>query len=231
MIPVQHRLKIPTSPIRMALKQFGCELRVSMPAEVVSFDPAAQTLVVQPTIQERMLVNAVPTETTLPQIEDVPIQIPGGGGWSSTFPIAAGDEVLLIFSDMAFDQWWQSGGVQKQPDGKLFRHDLFDCFAIVGLRNQTRVLGNYSTTSAQLRSDDGTVVIDLDLSAVTVTAPAVNIVSPAISAKASGGTAQALVNAAWLNWFTADFYPWAVAHGYTGPAPPSASTTTVLEAE
>jgi hypothetical protein len=113
-------------------------------------------------------VKAVPTQVTLPILDDVPIVLPMGGGFSLTFPIKPGDECDLVFSDMAFDLWWQSGGVQKQPDGKLYRHDIGDAKAHFGLRNQTRVLSNYSTTSAQLRSDDGTVTIDLSLAEINL---------------------------------------------------------------
>ncbi|WP_457849452.1 hypothetical protein, partial [Staphylococcus aureus] len=41
-------------------------------------------------------------------------------------------------------------------------HDLSDGFAILGFRSQPRALSNISTTSAQLRSDDGATFIDLN---------------------------------------------------------------------
>jgi hypothetical protein len=231
MIPIQKRITPPSEAIRQALKQFGCKLRVSMPAIVVSFDEDAQTVVVQPAVTELIRQNAVPTVVTLPQIADVPISLPSAGGWDLTLPIQAGDECELVFSDMAFDFWWQNGGVANQPAGKLFRHDLFDAVAIFGLRSQPRRLENYSTTSAQLRNEDQSVVLDLADDAMTLTAPAVNIVAAASSAKASGGTATPLVTEAFTMWFVTNVVPYLAAHGYTGPPPPAGIITTTFEAE
>ena len=231
MIPVQHRLAIATSPIQTALKQMGCELRVSMPAIVVSFDAGRQVVSVQPAIQEVMRVAAVPTLTTLPILDDVPIGLPCGGGYSLTFPIQPGDECDLVFSDMAFDHWWQSGGVQKQPDGVLYRHDIGDAKAWFGLRNQTRLIPNYSTSSAQLRSDSGNVSIELNADGIAITAPNVHISSPATTADNGGGDAAPVVNMAWLTWFLTNVVPYLAAHGYTGPAPPAISHTTTFEAK
>ena len=175
MIPIQQRLGIQTAPIDQSLHQFECDLRVSIPAIVVSFDSVRQVVSVQPAIKELMRVNAVLTPTTLPILDDVPIVLPCGGGLSLTFPIKPGDECDLVFSDMAFDLWWQSGGVQQQPDGKLYRHDIGDAKAYFGLRNQTRVLANYSTSSAQLRTDDGMVILDVAEAGITATAPAMTV--------------------------------------------------------
>jgi hypothetical protein len=231
LIPIQHRLKIASSPIREALRQAGCDLRVSMPAIVVEFDPDRQVVSVQPALQEGLLVNAVPTLTTLPILDDVPVVFPTAGGWSLTLPIQPGDECDLVFADMAFDHWWESGGVQKQPDGVKYRHDIGDAKAHFGIRSQPRRLANWSVTSAQLRSDDGTVVIDLAAAGITLTGPAVNIVANASAAAAAGGVAQPVMTGAWLTWFLADVVPWMNAHGYTGPAPPVNSKTSTFTAE
>lgn len=228
MIPVQHRLKMPATPYQEMLRQFGCELRVAIPAIVVSFDAGdathAPTVSVQPAIREVILQDAVPTILELPILDAVPVVIPQGGNWLLTFPIAAGDECLVVFADMGIDVWFQNGGVQKQPDGKKFRHDLGDAFAIFGTRSNPRGLADYSTDSAQLRSFDGTVVIDLASDSMSLTAPAVTIGD-------SGGSAAPLVKQAFFDWFVTNVVPFLTAHGYVGPPPPVDSVTTVLEAD
>ena len=223
MIPIQQRLSIQTAPIDQSLHQFECDLRVSIPAIVVSFDAVRQVVSVQPAIKELMRVNAVLTPTTLPILDDVPIVLPCGGGFSLTFPIKPGDECDLVFSDMAFDLWWQSGGVQQQPDGKLYRHDIGDAKAHFGLRNQKRVLANYSTSSAQLRSDDGTVAITLTGSTVKIVAPSVQI--------GDGGSAAALMTNNFLLYWTTNILPFLQSKGYAGPLPPLNSITTVVEGQ
>src|ERR1700689_2084408 len=179
LVSVQDRLSIKSAPIRIALHQFECDLRVAIPGIVVAnqngdpFNAELQTVSVQPAVQEVLRQNAIPTLTTLPILDDVPFAFPNAGGWSLTFPIAIGDECLIVFADMAMDIWWQNGGIQKQPDGALYRHDIGDGIAIFGLRSNPRALPNYSTVSAQLRSDDGSVVIDLAETGITMTAPSI----------------------------------------------------------
>ena len=77
---------------------------------------------------------------------------------------------MAVFSDAALDAWLQSGGTSNAPISQR-RHSLSDAMAVFGLRSTPRGLQNYSTTSAQLRSDDGAVVIDLASDQITVTAP------------------------------------------------------------
>ncbi|MCL6442077.1 MAG: hypothetical protein K6T83_01200 [Alicyclobacillus sp.] len=148
-------------------------LRVAIPGIIQSFDPIEQTVTVQPAIRERIR----DPETleyrweTLPLLVDVPIVLPRAGGFALTLPVRQGDECLVIFGDMCIDSFWQNGGVQNQPDKR--RHDLSDGFAILGTWSQPRVLPNYATNAAQLRTDDGTTYIsikpgEIDLVASTV---------------------------------------------------------------
>lgn len=235
MIPIQHRMKVAAAPIFQALHQFECELRVAMPAIVVSFDPGgptagpggtpkAPTVSVQPSVQEVILENGVENIKTIDILDDVPVSIYGGGGFSFTLPIKPGDECLVVFADMAFDHWFESGGIQKQPDGKLYRHDIGDAIAIFGLKSSPNALANYSTSSAQLRSDDGTVIIDIAETGITVTAPAVTV-------EATGGTPQFVATADFVNYFTTVIIPFLNSQGFSGDIPPATSVTTVLQAE
>jgi hypothetical protein len=227
--PIQHRLKVRSAPIMLALHQFECELRCHMPAIVVAnpqglaFDPVKLTVSVQPAIQEVMRVKGAATPVTLPILDDVPIKIPNGGGFCLTFPIAIGDECELSFQDMAFDMWWQNGGVNQQPGGPIFRHAIGDAMAEFGPRSQPNPIPNYSTTSAQLRSVDGAVVVDLAETGITLIAPVVTL--------GDAGTAQPLVNGAWLTWFTANVQPFLVSKGYAGPVMPAVSSTQIVKGQ
>ena len=229
MIPIQHRLSIRSAPIDLALHQFECDFRCHIPAKVVAnqdgnaFNPQKMTVSVQPTIQEVIRQGAVPTITTLPILDDVPITIPTGGGWSLTLPIKIGDECELSFQDMAFDMWWQNGGVQKQPDGVLFRHDIGDAFAEFGVRSVPNVIPNYSTTSAQLRNDEGTVLIDLAVGGITLTAPSIKL--------GDGSSEAALMTKNFLTYWNTNILPFLQSKGYSGPLPPANSITTIVEGQ
>jgi hypothetical protein len=65
----------------------------------------------------------------------------------------------VVFASRCIDGWWQSGGVQ--PPAEFRMHDLSDGFAIPG-RARSRASSNVSTTTAQLRSDDGLAYVELD---------------------------------------------------------------------
>ena len=225
-----------TAQWKQAIRQALCDLRVAVPGIIQSFDPAKQLAVVQIALRENVRTVVDKTtgvtawrDTTIEPLQDVPVVLPRGGGYTLTLPLRAGDECLLVFSDMARDLWWVRGGVQNQFEKR--RHDLSDAFCIPGPWSHPRALPNYSTTSTQLRSDDGTVVIDVASTGVTVTAPVVKAISPEVTIGSSGGTAQALVNQAWLTWYETCIQPFLVSKGYSGPAAPVVSTTTVLEAE
>ncbi len=170
---IAERLETPMAQWTHALTAFGKGLRVALPATVVSFNATKQTITAAPNITEIVRISGVLTIKSLPLLVDVPIVIPRAGGFSLTVPVAAGDECLIVFADSCIDAWWQSGGQQNQIEQR--RHSLADGFALLGPWNQKRVLANYSTASAQLRNDAGTVVVDVAGSQVTVTAPTVQV--------------------------------------------------------
>lgn len=109
------------------------------------------------------------TWTTLPQLVDVPLAFPSGGGFTMTFPVKAGDECIVFFAQRCIDAWWQSGGVQQQADLRML--DISDGIAFVGIRSTPRKLSAVSASSAQLRSDDGTTFVDVAAGAIKLKAP------------------------------------------------------------
>lgn len=148
--------------------QRACELRVAVPAVVVSFSAAAQTVTVQPAVQENLLQDGVPVPTSLPQLANVVVALPRAGGFALTFPIAPGDECLVVFADMCIDAWWQSGGTGNNQLERR-RHDLTDGIAIFGIWSQQRLLPGYSASKVQLRSDDGVTRVELGAASISMT--------------------------------------------------------------
>lgn len=157
--------------LQAALTGAQAALWTALPAIVQSYDAAAGTITAQPAIQAQVTDQfGATTWVNLPLLVDVPVCWQGGGGFTITLPVKAGDETLIVFSSRCIDAWWQSGGVQVQSELRM--HDLSDGFAFVGVRSQARKLANVSTTAAQLRSDDGAAYIELAPGGV------VNIVAP-----------------------------------------------------
>lgn len=158
--------------IRIAIQGALTSVWTALPGEIVSYDAARQTAVVQPTIQAQIADPAGKTTLqTLPLLLDCPVQFQQGGGCVLTFPIAAGDECMVVFFARCMDSWWFSGGIQ--PQAELRMHDLSDGVVLVGVRSLPNAIGGVSTTATELRAVDGHTKISLDPTAQTVgiTAP------------------------------------------------------------
>lgn len=169
------RLAVEQEQWKFILQQALFDLRVAAPGIIQSFDPVKQTVTAKVAIRERININSVPVEKEIPVLINVPVLFPRAGIYSLTLPVKAGDECLLIFGDMCMDAWWQSGEVQSQVERR--RHDLSDAFALVGLWSQPRKLNNYSADSAQLRTEDGNVFVEIEQNAINLKAPTISIQS------------------------------------------------------
>ena len=135
---------------------------VSMPGIVQSFDATDCTAAVQIAIlyQNRDKNNNWQNITPSPVIPKAIVQFPGNKNFIYTFPLAAGDEGLLVFADRCVDSWWQSGGVQPQLD--IRQHDLTDAIFIPGIKSKGNVPANINATSAELRTFSGNTKITFD---------------------------------------------------------------------
>lgn len=146
--------------VRAALDGRQAQTWTAMPGILQSFDAEAVTASVQIAIQAQVRQpDGTWLDTTISVCADCPVVFGGGGGCVGTFPLDQGDEGLLVFASRCIDAWWQSGGVQKQAELRM--HDLSDGFFIPGCFSQPRaanITGGVSTSEAQLRSLDGTVM-------------------------------------------------------------------------
>lgn len=145
------------------LAQDGHQSRIwsAMPAIVQSVDLTKMTCVCQLAIQGRFEDDAGNiTFVDISLLHDVPIVFPTAGGFAVTFPMAAGDEVLVVFASRCIDSWWQNGGFQNKPM-EYRMHDLSDGFAIPGPRSQTNLVGGISATDLQVRNAAGDVFVSI----------------------------------------------------------------------
>lgn len=118
------------------------------------------TATIQPAIQARVTAqDGTQSFVNLPLLIHVPVVFPRGGGISITFPLAADDEVLVVFASRCIDGWWSQGGIQPQAEFRM--HDLSDGFCIPGVYSQPNVISNISDNSVQIRTDDGKAFLEL----------------------------------------------------------------------
>ena len=141
-------------------------LHTCLPGIIVSFDPVKQTAQVQPALKR---VFAETGAVNLPVCVDVPVVFPGGGGYFLTFPVAPGDECLLMFSERCIDYWYASGGTQEPAEYRT--HDYSDGIAIVGLNSQPRKLSGLNMSATELRHRTGGARIRLFSDSVEIVAP------------------------------------------------------------
>jgi hypothetical protein len=146
---------------RLSLEAFEASLWTAMPAIVESVDLVKMTISCTIAIQGRMLNPDGSTSfTTIAPLLDVPIVFPSAGGFTITFPIAIGDEVLVVIASRCIDSWWQNGGTLNVPM-EYRMHDLSDGYAIPGPKSQPNVIDNISATDVQIRNDEGTTYISI----------------------------------------------------------------------
>jgi len=194
----RERWDDPEEALRVALEGLQSGLWTAMPGIIQSFSPGAITATVQ--LAVKGLVHAPDGSAqfvNLPLLVDVPVHFPRGGGCTLTFPVAKGDECLVVFAARCIDGWWQSGGVQAPMEPRI--HDLSDGFAFVGFFSQATKISGISTASTQLRSNDGATSIDLNPTTqkVTITAPGGFYVNAPQSGFSGAVIVQGLLS--WLN--------------------------------
>jgi hypothetical protein len=177
MLTIGERITNDKTPSEFYLRQQDktkVDIKVATPGIIQSFDPVEQTVTVQPAIRERVRDQyGNLSYVNLPLLVDVPVHWPRAGGLVLTFPIVQGDECLVIFGDNCMDAWWSYGDIQNPIEKR--RHDLSDGYAIVGLTSQHNPILNYSTTSAQLRTEDGLTSISIAPGVINLNATTVNI--------------------------------------------------------
>ncbi len=108
-------------------------LRVCMPVMVVAYHNDRHTVDVQCAVKLfHVDARGERVATQVPIITDCPVQFPGGGGFSVTFPIVAGDTGIVVFSDVAIAKWYSGRGTHVVTETLDHSHNISDAFFIPG---------------------------------------------------------------------------------------------------
>ena len=136
------------------------------------------------------------TTSPYPQLQNVPVFTPQGGGACLQFPIAAGDQCIVLFNDRNLDAWFQNGNSQAPSDGRL--HDLADAIAIVGF-NWSGSTAIPSPSSTEARMIYGGAKVGIAGGLVTIqngTQSLATILNTMLGAMASATTVAQIASAA-----------------------------------
>lgn len=151
-------------------------LWTALPGIVNTYDASKQTCTIKAAPQcLRRNKDGTDTLVNIPLLVDCPVVFPGGGGFTLTFPIAAGDEALVIFASRCIDSWWDTSAIAPQSEFRM--HDLSDGFVLVGPRSRPKALSAASTSCVELRSDDHATYVQLDAAGnINMKAISVNVI-------------------------------------------------------
>jgi hypothetical protein len=116
-----------------------------------------QVVDVVPSIKE---LNINGAEIKLPKMLNVPVMFPSGGGTGVvTFPMKAGDPVLILFSQRSLQKWkiTGAGGWPVVPEDKRYLSQT-DAICLPGLFNK-KVNMNPDPDNVQVRFDNNVITL------------------------------------------------------------------------
>jgi hypothetical protein len=96
----------------------------------------------------------------MPQLPDVPIAWPRGGGMVMRLPLKAGDEGMVKVMSRAMDETYESGGEQPAPSARM--HNLSDSVFSPGLSQKAAPVGAYDPNAFELSSENGSFKFQMD---------------------------------------------------------------------
>lgn len=122
-----------TELLEQVKKNAALDVRVSMPASIVSFDRATKTA----TVKIMMKMDSDDGEIEYPPLVDCPCVFMRGGGFHVVHPYREGDSGLVLFSDRCLDGWFETGQAGIPLDYRI--HSMSDAYFIGGADNLTDV--------------------------------------------------------------------------------------------
>lgn len=121
---------------------------------IQTYDPNRHTAEVQ--IAFKRVLNDG-TISDYPLLVDCPVFTLQGGGGSIQFPISAGDNCVVLFSDRNIDAWFQNGTPAAPFDARC--HDLSDGIVLVGINSLASDLASIGSGVVGMTYEGATVAL------------------------------------------------------------------------
>lgn len=133
--------------IEVALNSVQSRMRTAIPAKVVSYRATPTPVVsVMPVVMDE-------TGGKPARVDEVPVVFPQGGGYTFTWPLKPGDDVMLLVSDRPIDRWQVTGSVAPKGHGRM--HSLTDAVAFPGPSPDTNPPAGVSATDLTIFGPGG----------------------------------------------------------------------------
>lgn len=129
------------------------EIHTVLPARVLSYNSAAQTVSVQFSVRVAVVdADGEPEWSELPNLSDVPVAFLRGGGFFFAAPLVAGDHVWVYATQADVAQWRATGTTPSEgPTTRL--HGLGSAFAVPGAFPVGAPLADASGSELRLGKD------------------------------------------------------------------------------
>ena len=116
--------------IKMVVERRLADVHTTLPARVVTYDPATQKATVQIQLQRKYVTDGA--LVTVPPLSAVPVIWPRGGAGKIFlhWKLLPGDDVTLHFAERSLDNWKTQGGITNPDDTRKFSYS--DAFATPG---------------------------------------------------------------------------------------------------
>ncbi len=160
--------------ISVGIRSALIDTHTALPGSIISFDDATQLAEVRleiPRIARDL--DGTETEEPIQNLPEVPVQFFGGGGFFSTYPVAAGDECMVFFFERDASAWLASGGVQAPNTLRI--HDYSDAVAVVGLNSEGNRIANFNGSALEIRNASGSTKLQIGDGAAAIEAPTVTL--------------------------------------------------------
>lgn len=158
-----------TQVLKLVMDRSNAKIRTIIPGRIAGFDPQTQRCSATPAVQSYYYDVDLeePVAYEPPQITNCPVWFPAGGGFQITYPLADGDDCLILCAERSIDEWMATGNASSAPRD-LRRFDFSDAIVLPGIRPAARPLDindaslviTHAGNGAILRvNDDGTVYL------------------------------------------------------------------------
>lgn len=133
-----------TEALEFVLREWTKDLYTAMPGVIVEYDGSKRRALVQPALD---LLPADGEPVMRPLLADVPVLMPGGGGYTLLLPLRQGDPVMLLFAMRGIAHWKVDHAAGRPvhtshpSDGDLL--DLNDAIAIPAFGPAGDLPGDY----------------------------------------------------------------------------------------
>lgn len=156
-------------------EQVKLTMHTSMPAQVISYDDARNTVEVQPVLKRKRDDGS---SVAIAPIVEVPVCFYRAGGFAVTVKPQSGDYCVLVFQERSIDLWKRTGGIIDPKKPRKF--SLTDAVAMFGAWPFEDSLPSVKS-GIDLRSDDGQTSLNLTDAEMSLAIGGVSIFTAAAS--------------------------------------------------